>query len=63
MTKEERDKLLTYLAEQTNNDVTDCRLKIAEENGRIEGLQMAAAQIARYVRGQVEKEDEEGGEA
>ena len=57
MTKEERDNLLTYLGEQTNNGVTDCRLKIAEENGRIEGLQMTAAQIARYVRGQTESED------
>lgn len=61
MTKEERDKLLIYLTEQTNNDVTDCRLKIAKENGRIEGLQMAAAQIARYVREQAESEDKEGG--
>jgi hypothetical protein len=59
MTKEERDKLLIYLTEQTNNDVTDCRLKIAKENGRIEGLQMAAAKIARYVRGQVESEAQE----
>lgn len=59
MTKEERDKLLIYLTEQTNNDVTDCRLKIAKENGRIEGLQMAAAQIARYVRGQAKSEDKE----
>jgi hypothetical protein len=56
MTKEERDKLLIYLTEQTNNDVTDCRLKIAKENGRIEGLQMAAAKIACYVRGQAESE-------
>ena len=59
MTQEERDKLLIYLTEQTNNDVTDCRLKIAKENGRIEGLQMAAAQIARYVRGQAERSDKE----
>jgi hypothetical protein len=59
MTKEERDKLLIYLTEQTNNDVTGCRLKIAEENGRIEGLQMAAEQIARYVRGQAESEGSE----
>lgn len=59
MTNEERDKLLIYLTEQTNNDVTDCRLKIAKENGRIEGLQMAAAQIARYVRGQAESEEKE----
>ena len=58
MTKEDRDKLLVYLTEQTNNDVTDCRIKIAKENGRIEGLQMAAAQIARYVRGQAESEEE-----
>lgn len=57
MTKEERDKLLIYLTEQINNDVTDCRIKIAKENGRIEGLQMAAAQIAKYVRGQTERED------
>ena len=56
MTNEDRDKLLIYLTEQTNNDVTDCRLKIAKENGRIEGLQMAAAQIARYVRGLAESE-------
>lgn len=59
MTKEDRDKLLIYLTEQTNNDVTDCKLRIAKENGRIEGLQMAAAQIARYVRGQAESEVEE----
>lgn len=59
MTKEDRDKMLTYLTEQTNNDVTDCRLKIAKENGKIEGLQMAAAQIARYVMGQAESEDKE----
>lgn len=57
MTKEDRDKLLIYLTEQTNNDVTDCRLRIANENGKIEGLQMAAAQIARYVREQAESED------
>ena len=59
MTKEDRDKLLIYLTEQTNNDVVDCRLRIANENGKIEGLQMAAAQIARYVSGQAESEDEE----
>jgi len=57
MTKEDRDKMLVYLTEQTNNDVTDCRLRIAKENGRIEGLQMAAAQIASYVRGQAESEE------
>jgi len=56
MTKEERYKLLIYLTEQINNDVTDCRLKIAKENGKIEGLQMAAAEIARYVRAQAESE-------
>jgi hypothetical protein len=56
MTKEDRDKLLIYLTEQTNNDVTDCRLRIKKEEGIIEGLQMAAAQIARYVRGQAESE-------
>lgn len=59
MTKEDRDKLLIYLTEQTNNDVTDCRLKIAKEDGIIEGLQMAAAKIANYVRGQAESEDSE----
>ena len=59
MTKEDRDKLLIYLTEQTNNDVADCRLRIANENGKIEGLQMAAAQIARYVSGQAESEDKE----
>lgn len=59
MTREERDKLLIYLTEQINNDVTECRLKIAKETGRIDGLQMAAAQIARYVRGQAESEEEE----
>ena len=58
MIKEDGDKLLIYLTEQTNNDVADCRLRIAEENGRIEGLQMAAAQIASYVRGQAKSEDE-----
>lgn len=59
MTKEDRDKLLTYLTEQTNNDIIDCRLKLAKENGIIEGLQMAAAQIANYVREQAEREKEE----
>lgn len=57
--QKKRDKLLIYLTEQTNNDVTDCRLKIAKENGRIEGLRMAAVHIARYVRGQAESEDKE----
>lgn len=59
MTKEDREKLLIYLTEQTNNDVTDCRLRIAQENGRIEGLQMAAAQIANYIREQAESEVKE----
>ena len=59
MTKEDRDKILTYLTEQTNADVTDCRLRIAKENGVIEGLHMAAAQIAQYVRGLAESEDGE----
>ena len=59
MTREDRDKILTYLTEQTNADVIDCRLRIAKENGVIEGLHMAAAQIAHYVRGQVESEDGE----
>ena len=57
MTREDRDKLLMYLTEQTNNDVTDCRIKIAKENGIIEGLQMAAAKMANYVRGQAESEE------
>ena len=56
MTKEDRDKLLTYLTEQINIDVTEYRLRIAKENGAIEGLQMAAAQIARYVREFAESE-------
>lgn len=56
MIKEDGDKLLIYLTEQTNNDVADCRLRIAKENGRIEDLQMAAAQIASYVKGQTESE-------
>ena len=59
MTREDRDKILTYLTEQTNVDVTDCRLRIAKENGVIEGLHMAAAQIAQYVRGLAESEGEE----
>ena len=57
MTREDRDKLLIYLTEKTNNDVTDCRLRIAKEDGRIEGLQMAAEQFARYVRDQIESEE------
>ena len=59
MTKEDRDKLLIYLTEQTNNDITDCRLKIAKENGIIEGLQMTAMKIANYIRRQAESEAEE----
>ena len=59
MTREDRDKILTYLTEQTNADVIDCRLRIAKENGVIEGLHMAAAQIACYVRGLTESEDKE----
>ena len=57
MTREDRDKLLMCLTEQTNNDVTDCRLRIEKEKGKIEGLQMAAAQIASYVRVQAESEE------
>ena len=57
MTREDRDKILTYLTEQTNADVIDCRLRIAKENGVIEGLHMAAAQIAQYVRGLAESEE------
>ena len=56
ITKEDRDKLLIYLTEQINNNVADCRLRIANEHGKIEGLQMAATQIARYVREQAESE-------
>ena len=56
MTKEDRDELLTYLTERTNEDVVTCRLRIAKENGKIEGMQMAAAQFAAYIRGQAEKE-------
>lgn len=59
MTREDRDKILTYLTEQTNTDVIDCRLRIAKENGVIQGLHMAAAQIAQYVRGLAESEDKE----
>ena len=59
MTREDRDKILIYLTEQTNADVIDCRLRIAKENGIIEGLHMAAAQIAQYVRGLAESEDGE----
>lgn len=59
MTKENRDKFLIYLTEQINNDVTDCRLRIEKENGVIEGLQMAAAKIANYIRGQVESEEKD----
>lgn len=57
MTKEDRDKLLIYLTEQTNNDIIDCRLKLAKENGIIEGLQMMAAKIANYIREQAESEE------
>lgn len=57
MIKEDRDNLLKYLAEKTNNDITDCRIKITKEKGKIEGLRMAAAQIANYVRGLAESEE------
>lgn len=59
MTREERDKMLNYLAEQINNDITECRIRIAKETGRIEGLQMAAEQIGRYIEGRAESEGEE----
>ena len=59
--KEDKDKLLIYLTEQINHDVTHCRLRIAKEDGIIEGLQMAAAQIANYVRGQIESEGTDAG--
>ena len=49
MTKE-KEKILTYITEQINADVIDCRLRIAKENGIIEGLRRAAEQIAHYVR-------------
>lgn len=57
MTKEDRDKLLIYLTEQTNIDMLDCRLRIAKEDGIIEGLQIAAAKIADYIKGQAESEE------
>lgn len=59
MTKEDGDRILTYLTEQTNADVIDCRLRIAKENGVIEGLHMAAAQFAHYVRGLTESEEQQ----
>ena len=58
MTREDRDKILTNLTERTNADVIDCRLRIAKENGVIEGLHMAAAQIACYVRELAESEEQ-----
>lgn len=58
MTKEDRDNLLVYLTEQANSDVFDCRRRIEREQGIIEGIQMATAQFANYVRGQEEKEIE-----
>ena len=58
MTREDRDKILIYLTEQTNADVINCRLRIAKENGVIEGLHMAAAQFAQYVRGLAESEEQ-----
>lgn len=58
MTKENRDRILTYITEKINADVIDCRLRIAKENGVIEGLHMAAAQIARYVRELDESEEQ-----
>lgn len=57
MNKEDRGKILSYLAEQINADVISCRLKIAKESGVIEGLNMAAEQIAHYIRGQAESEE------
>lgn len=56
MTHEERDKLLIYLTEQINSNVTECRVRAAKEDGKIEGMQLVAAQIANYIRGLAESE-------
>lgn len=38
MTKEQKDKLLKALAEGRNDYVRDCNRRIAEENGKIIGV-------------------------
>ena len=53
--------MLIYLTEQINSNVAECRVRAAKENGKIEGMQMVAAQIANYVRGLAEREVQETG--
>ena len=57
MSKEERDKLLIYLTEQINSNITECRVKAAKEDGKIEGMQLIATQIANYIRGLAERRE------
>lgn len=59
MTKEERDKLMLLLEEHINQDIIECRLRIAKQEGKIDGLRMASEQIAYYVREQSESEDKD----
>ena len=38
MTKENKDKILHELAEERNSFVRDCNMRIAQENGKITGV-------------------------
>lgn len=57
MTKEQKDKILTILAEECNNYIKDCNRRIATENGKITGAGYMLQRFLDVLR--AENEDKE----
>lgn len=59
MTKEQKDKILKTLAEDRNNYARDCNMRIAKENGRIDGADYMIQRFLDVLNTEVEPQESE----
>jgi len=59
MTREQKDKILRALAEDRNNYARDCNMRIAKENGRIDGADYMIQRFLDVLNTEVEPQESE----
>ena len=62
MTKEQKNKILKALAEDRNNYARDCNMRIAKENGRINGTDYMLQRFLDILNTEVEPQERSGEE-
>lgn len=62
MTKEQKNKILKALAEDRNNYARDCNMRIAKENGRINGADYMLQRFLDILNTEVEPQERSGEE-